>query len=185
MIGRITALILLALWAAPLCAEGFVIDFAEVFDRNAANIQVATPGVEHLELPGPVIVERRGRRIRAEDQSGWGPAGCALDRLVTAAAAVLECPALFTPEQRDKVAGQLLRGVDFFAENTVPPMTQDARRAAMQDALAVRRAALGLSCATGVHPALAFAAHIAEDDSLARFERIFARPRLPVSRPCR
>ncbi|MCA0962722.1 hypothetical protein [Salipiger bermudensis] len=165
-------------------APGFAIDYDLLFEREAGAVQHPSPGVEHLELPGPVIVERRGGRVRATDQSGWGPAGCALDRLVTAAAAVLSCPDLFSEAQRDRVAGQLLRGVAFFAANTVPAMDEAQAHRAMRAALARERATLALSCASRDAAPLAFAAHIAEDPSLRRFGRIFETPRLPVTAPC-
>ena len=171
--------------SAAAAHGGFVIDYDAVFARHAAEVERPAPGVEYLELPGPVILERRGKRIRVADQSAWGPAGCALRRLVTAAAAVQSCPAQFTPEQRDRVAGQLLRGVDFFAETTVPRLSPEARRAAMHTALGAERARLALDCADRDTAPLAFAAHIAEDSSLRRFDRIFETPRLPVTDPCR
>ncbi|MCR8548699.1 hypothetical protein M4578_12745 [Salipiger sp. P9] len=171
--------------AAPAVAQdGFSIDYDRLFRDHAAALHSPAPGVEHLELPGPVIVERRAGQVRATDQSGWGAAGCALQRLLIAAAAVTACPALYTPEQRDRVAAQLLRGVDFFAENTVPPMSDSARRTAMMAALAATRARLALSCGPRDSEALAFASHIAEDRSWQRFARIFEQPRLPVTDPC-
>ena len=175
-----------ALVAGPARAEapGFTIDYDRLFAREADAVQRPSPGTEYLELPGPVIVERRGERVRATDQSGWGPAGCALERLVTAAAAVLSCPDLFSEAQRDRVAGQLLRAVAFFAANTVPAMDQAQARGAMQAALARERATLALSCAARDAAPLAFAAHIAEDRSLRRFGKIFETPRLPVTDPC-
>ena len=103
---------------------------------------------------------------------------------MTAAAAVLSCPDLFSERQRDRVAGQLLRGVAFFAANTVPAMDQAQARRAMQAALARERSKLALSCAARDAAPLAFAAHIAEDPSLRRFGKIFETPRLPVTAPC-
>lgn len=185
--SRLSAACLVATLAAcPALAEppGFTIDYDLLFEREADAVQHPSPGVAHLDLPGPVIVERRGGRVRAVDQSGWGAAGCALERLTTAAATVLSCPDLFSAEQRDRVAGQLLRGVRFYAENTVPAMDAAEARRAMQAALARERASLALSCADRDAAPLAFAAHIAEDLSLRRFERIFEAPRLPVTAPC-
>lgn len=186
MSRRRAAAFVAALASGPALAEapGFSIDYDLLFAREAHAVQHPSPGVAHLELPGPVIVERRGGAVRAMDQSGWGAAGCALERLITAAATVLSCPQLFSAGQRDRVAGQLLRGVRFFAANTVPAMGEDAARGAMQAALRRRRATLALSCADRDAAPLAFAAHIAEDPSLRRFERIFATPRLPVTTPC-
>ncbi|MDO6585640.1 hypothetical protein Q4543_08920 [Salipiger sp. 1_MG-2023] len=167
-----------------LAAESFAIDYGQVFRDHADDIMVAEPGVLHQELPGPVILERRGKRFHAEDQSGWGPAGCAIDRLFVAGAAVTACPDMFSPEQRDRVASQLIRGVQFFALNTVPQMSETAATEAMLGELARRRDRLSLLCVPG-EPELAFAAHIAEDQSIARFGKIFAAPRLPVLEPCR
>lgn len=176
--------VLLCLLASPAAAEGFAIDYDRVFADHAADVMVAQPGVQRLELPGPVIIERSRRGYRAEDQSGWGPAGCALDRLFVAGAAVTTCPDMFSAEQRDRIATQLIRGVRFFADNTVPPMTQDAASSAMRTLLEQRRDALSLVCTWGVRE-LAFAAHIAEDETFVRFAKIFDKPRLPVYEPCR
>jgi len=181
----VRALVLALILATPAAAAEFAIDYDRLFATHSDAVQRPAPGVERLELPGPVIVERRGRRIRAEDQSGWGPAGCALRRLVVAAAAVQSCPDLFTVPQRDRAAGQLLRGVDFFAENTVPPMSPETRRAAMLAALERARGRMALDCRDRDSAPLAFAAHIAEDASLRRFAKVFATPRLPVTEPCR
>ncbi|EIE50354.1 hypothetical protein AL036_06610 [Salipiger aestuarii] len=175
---------LLALLAGPVAAQDFSIDYDRLFEENSDRIMVAEPGVQRLELPGPVIVERRNGRYRADDQSGWGPAGCALDRLFVAGAAVTACPGLYSDDQRDRVAAQLLRGVRFYARNTVPPMAPDAANAAMLSRLAATRDRLSLICAYG-SAELAFAAHIAEDATIRRFDRIFRTARLPVTRPCR
>ncbi len=177
-------LALLVLLAAPVAAQDFSIDYDRLFEENSDSIMVGEPGVQRLVRPWPVIVERRRGRYRAEDQSGWGPAGCALDRLFVAGAAVTACPDLYSDDQRDRVAAQLLRGVRFFAQNTVPPMTPEAADAAMRARLADTRDRLSLVCAYGSEE-LAFAAHIAEDDSIRRFERIFRTARLPITRPCR
>lgn len=177
-------LAILMLLAGPAVAQDFSIDYHRLFQENVDQIMVAEPGVQRLELPGPVIVERRNGRYVADDQSGWGPAGCALNRLFVAGAAVTACPDLYSPEQRDRVATQLLRGVRFYAENTVPPMTPEAANTAMLSRLANTRDRLSLICGPGSSE-LAFAAHIAEDESIRRFERIFRTARLPVTRPCR
>lgn len=91
---------------------------------------------------------------------------------------------MFSPEQRDRVASQLIRGVQFFALNTVPPMSEAAATEAMLGELSRRRDRLSLLCVPG-EPELSFAAHIAEDRTIARFGKIFAAPRLPVLEPCR
>ncbi|WP_417723378.1 hypothetical protein [Salipiger sp.] len=172
--------------AAPVAA--FEIDYDRLFRDHADRVMVAEPGVERLELPGPVIVERRGTRIRATDQSGWGPAGCAVDRLVSAATVVLACPDRFTPEIRDRVAFQALRGARFFAANTAPSGDAAGAEGLLRETLARRlesdRAALDRACADPESPLVAFAWHLAEEASLQRFEKILSQPRLPVSHPC-
>ena len=75
---RAFALVLLT--ALPAAGQDFDPDFDRVFADHAAEVQSPTPGMEVLELPGPVVLTRQGGYVTAQDQSAWGPAGCALRR---------------------------------------------------------------------------------------------------------
>lgn len=169
-------------------ARGFDIDYDLVFSRNAGQVQRPSSAYEQLELPGPVILRRYAQRIEATDQSGWGPAGCALSKLLIATAVARHCPALFDAEELAAISGQMLRGAAFFAANTVPPLSAPARDAALiaaLEALAAESAAtLSAACSDPQSAHVAFARHLAEPAIRDRYTRIFEQPRLPVSHPC-
>ncbi|MCT4371246.1 hypothetical protein CLG85_013335 [Yangia mangrovi] len=177
----------LLLAVAGAFADGFSPDYIALFRDHAAEVEEPSPGLEILELPGPVILTRRdGEGVRAEDQSGHGPAGCALSRLVEITAAVQLCPDLLNIAERDRLATLLLRAARFAAENTYPPLTDDEREDALAAALAKARLAQGGTCPQPETEAdwVRFARSLATDEAARRFAHIFAVPRLPVAEPC-
>ncbi|MCA0938529.1 hypothetical protein LCM08_03355 [Salipiger pacificus] len=187
--GRICAgaVFALLLAVAGAFADGFSPDYIALFRDHAAEVEEPSPGLEILELPGPVILTRRdGEGVRAEDQSGHGPAGCALSRLVEITAAVQLCPDLLNIAERDRLATLLLRAARFAAENTYPPLTDDEREDALAAALAKARLAQGGTCPQPETEAdwVRFARSLATDEAARRFAHIFAVPRLPVAEPC-
>ncbi|MCA0996196.1 hypothetical protein [Alloyangia pacifica] len=188
--GRVWAGVLCGmLWcglAGPLRAErGFAPDFDALFEEHAAEIATPSPGTEVLELPGPVILTRRsGAGVRAEDQSGYGRAGCALQRLVEVTAAVQLCPALLSAAERDRLATLLMKAAAFAGRNTHPPLPEETRRAALMTELAAARQAHPGACPTPEADWVRFARSLATDGAARRFERIFSVPRLPLAQPC-
>lgn len=184
--GAAICVLLLAV-AGSASADGFTPDYTALFRDQASEVQEPAPGLEILELPGPVILTRRdGAGVRAEDQSGHGPAGCALARLVEITAAVQLCPDLLNIAERDRLATLLLRAARFAAENTYPPLTPDLREEALTAALAKARLAQGGTCPQPETEAdwVRFARSLATDEAARRFAHIFAVPRLPVAQPC-
>ncbi|MBE9638321.1 hypothetical protein IQ782_15815 [Salipiger pacificus] len=173
--------------AGPAAADGFTPDYTALFRDHMDDVEEPSPGLEILELPGPVIVTRRdGSGVRAEDQSGHGPAGCALARLVEITAAVQLCPELLSLAERDRLASLLLRAAAFAGDNTYPPLTLEEREDALAAALAKARLAQGGSCPLPETEAdwVRFARSLATDEAARRFAHIFAVPRLPVAQPC-
>ncbi|WP_353474522.1 hypothetical protein PVT71_21470 [Salipiger sp. H15] len=185
--GAALWLLLCAALAGEARADGFAPDYTALFDDNAGAVEEPSPGFEVLELPGPVILTRRdGAGVRAEDQSGHGPAGCALERLVEITAAVQLCPDLLTIAERDRLASLLRRAARFAAENTYPPLSDEEREDALAAELAKARLAQGGTCPQPETEAdwVRFARSLATDAAARRFAHIFAVPRLPVAQPC-
>lgn len=183
--GAVCALLLACATGAR--ADGFSPDYIALFRVHASEVEEPSPGLEILELPGPVILTRRdGEGVRAEDQSGHGPAGCALARLVEITAAVQLCPDLLSIAERDRLATLLLRAARFAAENTYPPLSDDEREDALAATLAKARLAQGGTCPQPETEAdwVRFARGLATDAAARRFAHIFAVPRLPVAEPC-
>lgn len=183
--GAVCALLLAVATGAR--ADGFSPDYIALFRVHASEVEEPSPGLEILELPGPVILTRRdGEGVRAEDQSGHGPAGCALARLVEITAAVQLCPDLLSIAERDRLATLLLRAARFAAENTYPPLSDDEREDALAATLAKARLAQGGTCPQPETEAdwVRFARSLATDAAARRFAHIFAVPRLPVAEPC-
>ena len=180
------AIALLLLTTLPAAGQGFDPDFDRVFADHAAEVQSPAPGIEVLELPGPVVLTRQGGYVTAQDQSAWGPAGCALKRLALITAAVQLCPMVLAAEERDRLPAQLLRAAQFAADNTVPPLDAAARDAALEALLVRGRAAQeGLCPGDGADPGwVGFAGYLASEPAMRRFARIFDQPRLPVATDC-
>ncbi|MDU8909704.1 hypothetical protein [Aestuariicoccus sp. MJ-SS9] len=176
-------LCLLAVWALP--AQAFEIDYPALFDHHAAEVQQATPDRRILELPGPVIVTDYNGMYTATDQSSWGAAGCAIDRVFEIAAAVQLCPETLGDADRESLSRLVVEAAAFYAANTFPPLGAGELPAFLDTALASRRAAIGAGiCGDPSAPWTGFAAYLASGPGRARMAQVFETPRLPVMHPC-
>jgi hypothetical protein len=175
------ALFLLLLWAGAALAQG--VDYPLLFGTHADQVQRPSPGVQVLELPGPVVVTCENGRCFGMDHSAHGAAGCALRMLNSAVAVARHCPSTFTSEEAQRLERALDRGWGFYARNSVPPLDDAARDQMRQSAMRYEIRSLGGACALG-QDSLALLKSMASANGANRVARVFETPRLPVMNPC-
>lgn len=177
-------LAVLALAGPGLAQE---IDYDLLFERHADEVQHPAPGEDWLELPGPVIVQRRDGMVTAIDQSAAGAAGCAVRVLTAGAGLARLCPGMLDEAQTARLQRLLLLGWRFQAANTVPAMSEAEMAEAMAMQLDAHAEWLGVcppdDSAHGQDIAQMLRS-ILRAENEARVEEIFAEPRLPVTNPC-
>lgn len=175
------AVLILLFWTSAALAQG--VDYPLLFETHADQVQEPSPGVQVLELPGPVVVTCENGRCFGIDHSAHGAAGCALRLLNSAVAVARHCPSTFTSEEAQRLERALDRGWGFYARNSVPPL-DDATLAQMrQRAMWYEIGSLGDVCALG-HDGRAFLKDMASANRANWVARVFETPRLPVMSPC-
>lgn len=182
-------LLALCVIAAPASAqEVFSNDYGLLFHRFAAQVErrVAPDGktIEELQLPGPVVVQRRlgdsGPVYRSADESGAGAVGCMLGILMQFNRAVQACPAGATDSQKAILVQALIRVGTFYAQNRVPQVEVGEMISAI-----AKHSETGGSCAQLETPDVRgmFDAMLDADLSVA-LDEMLETPRLPVVNPC-
>jgi len=182
----------MALASPPARADPFAIDYAYIFATHPDKTTRATLTERRLELPGPVLLSehttRTGLRYDAEDQSGYGAAGCLFDRTAQIVAMMQLCPDLLTPEQSPALSQRLLDIARFYARNTRPTIPDDRVIPALKTHLTNLRSQMTGRCpdpAIEQTDAVSFAHHLASPLGKRQIDRALSRPRLPVRGRCR
>jgi len=184
----------LAAMAGPAWGEqaGFDVDYDALFAAHANRVQVPAPGVQHLELPGPVIITRRiidGRvQYLASDMSGRGAVACAMSVMVDVLVLAGRCPDVLDRPAITRLEGMIHAYGLFMAQHTYPPVP------AGQVAERLKAMVRGRDGATPAYDCplpdavdnqvVGMARAITSRQAVQRAQRRLAVPRLPVSSPC-
>ena len=184
-------IVALALCVAATGAKAqsvFSNDYEAVFDQNSEKIarKVAEDGgtIEEIELPGPVMVQRRlnedGPVYQSQDFSGLGAVGCMMGLLLQFQKTANACPAEVAPEQKARLSSALIRVGLFYAENRVPKVSEIE----MIEAIA-ESGKEGGSCQQMENAGFRdLFDNILSEGLTEALDGMLSEPRLPVVNPC-
>ncbi|PIE12883.1 MAG: hypothetical protein CSA70_07970 [Rhodobacterales bacterium] len=167
-------------------------DYGALFRDHAAQVQQPTPDTRVLELPGPVVVTEHRRNgtqtYTAADQTGLGAVACYYHVLVDAVVAAGLCDTLLTGEEQHLLDQRLLRVSGFIADNSYPPMPEQAMFDRLLQDIENKRQAwktCPLSGTSGQDAMrIEFMRNLSRPAVGAALERALSKPRLPVMNPC-
>ncbi len=170
----------------------FRIDYEALFELHADRVVDSDRGdFQELEMPGEVIIDRRGGAgnysYNSADLSEGGAVGCLMLIVSELEAYRRECPAIANEAQSARMENALERVVEFAAENTYPPAPLAEYRAAFETGIVSKQSRIDFSntenCAENDQIS-SFIGHIYGDSSEALFDDALEVPRLPVLNPC-
>ncbi len=194
----IAALGLVVAMAGPLQGEqagfpaGFDVDFDALFAAHASRVQTPAPEVQHLEMPGPVIITRRmvdGRaQYQASDMSGQGAVACAMSVMLDVLVLAGHCPDVLDRAAITRLEGLIHAHGVFMAQNTYPPVPAGQVAERLKSMVRARDAATAAyDCPlpdAADSQVVDLARAITSPRAVRRMQQGLSRPRLPVLHPC-